>query len=113
MDLQKQEGKLEHQEMMLKEIIVENKNLRETNAYLIQQNRLFAMELSKKRSKNVHMLERLLKENKQLKDELSIIYNSRGWKAVKCYWRLMDKTLPRLLFSPIKAIINCFWRKSY
>jgi hypothetical protein len=27
-DLQKQEGKLEHQEMMLKEIIVENKNLR-------------------------------------------------------------------------------------
>ena len=43
MDLQKQEGKIRHQEMMLKEIIVENKNLRETNAYLIQQNRLFAM----------------------------------------------------------------------
>lgn len=53
--------------MMLEELKIENKNLRETNVYLNQQNRLFAMELSKKRLKSYHTLERLLKKTNSLR----------------------------------------------
>lgn len=111
MELPNQQEKLEYQKHMLIKLKNENKILREANASLNQQNMLFVSELNKRKLNNSREFDDLLKENQRLKEELSVVYNSRGWKAVKCYWFLMDKTVPRLLFSPIKAIISCCWRK--